>query len=188
MAHSLLNLMWRARSKAMSAFRGAIYRQLIKLSGGSCGPGLSIHKSVTFKYAPHSGIKFGQNVHIGERSYIDAPPGSKLILNDHAYVGIGVVIATNDQISIGSYTLIGEYTSIRDSNHSTTSNQPIQKQPNASEPLIIGNDVWIGRGAAILKGSHIGDHSIIAANSVVKAMIPKSVIAAGVPARVKKSR
>lgn len=54
------------------------------------------------------------------------------------------------------------------------------------ENVIIGNNVWIGWGAIILKGTIIGDNSIVAAGSVVLGEFPSNVIIAGNPAKIVK--
>ena len=51
-------------------------------------------------------------------------------------------------------------------------------------PVRIDDDAWIGFGAIILPGVHIGARSIIGAKSVVTEDIPPDVIAAGNPARI----
>ena len=56
------------------------------------------------------------------------------------------------------------------------------------EPVLIGDDVWIGTGAIILQGIQIGHGSIIAAGAVVTRDIPPYSIAMGTPARVTGSR
>jgi acetyltransferase-like isoleucine patch superfamily enzyme len=53
--------------------------------------------------------------------------------------------------------------------------------------VIIGDNVWIGWGAIILKGVKIGDNAIIAAGSVVLKDIPINCLVAGNPAIVKKN-
>ena len=58
--------------------------------------------------------------------------------------------------------------------------------PKVREEIIIGKNVWIGAGAIILPGVHIGDYTVIAAGSVVTQDIPSGVMAAGIPAVVKK--
>lgn len=56
------------------------------------------------------------------------------------------------------------------------------------EIITIGNDVWIGRGCAVLKGTSIGEGVVIGANSVVTSDIPPYAIACGVPARITRYR
>jgi acetyltransferase-like isoleucine patch superfamily enzyme len=52
------------------------------------------------------------------------------------------------------------------------------------EPVILEDNVWIGAGTTILKGTCIGENSIIGAGSVVTKDIPPNSIAAGNPAKV----
>lgn len=49
--------------------------------------------------------------------------------------------------------------------------------------IIIGNDVWIGYGAVIMAGVHIGDGAIIAACAVVTKDVPPYTIVGGIPAK-----
>jgi len=51
------------------------------------------------------------------------------------------------------------------------------------DPVIIGDNVWIGYGVSVFKGVTIGDNSVIAAHSVVTRDIPANCVAAGIPAR-----
>jgi acetyltransferase-like isoleucine patch superfamily enzyme len=52
----------------------------------------------------------------------------------------------------------------------------------------IGNDVWIGANAVIIKGINIGDGAIVGASSVVTKDVPPFSIVVGNPARVIKYR
>lgn len=53
-----------------------------------------------------------------------------------------------------------------------------------SEPIIIGNNVFIGANAIILHGVTIGDDVIIAAGAVVTKDVESGMIVGGVPAKV----
>lgn len=50
-------------------------------------------------------------------------------------------------------------------------------------PIKIGDNVWIGERAIILKGVTIGDNAVIAAGSVVTKNVDKNTIVAGNPAK-----
>lgn len=59
---------------------------------------------------------------------------------------------------------------------------------NPSRAIYIGDHVWIGKRAILLKGSHIADHSVVGAGSVVTSQHRESSCAlAGNPARVIKT-
>jgi acetyltransferase-like isoleucine patch superfamily enzyme len=54
-------------------------------------------------------------------------------------------------------------------------------------PVKIGDNVWIGMNAVILKGVTIGDNSVVAAGAVVTKSIAPNTIVAGNPAVVVKT-
>jgi acetyltransferase-like isoleucine patch superfamily enzyme len=56
--------------------------------------------------------------------------------------------------------------------------------PESKGPIVIGNDVWLGRNSLVLSGVTIGDGAVVAAGAVVTADIPPYAIAGGVPAKV----
>ena len=49
----------------------------------------------------------------------------------------------------------------------------------------IGNDCWLGKRAVILKGSKIGNNSVVAACCVVTGEVPENNLAYGNPAVLK---
>lgn len=57
------------------------------------------------------------------------------------------------------------------------------KSVNHKEKIQIGNDVWIGYGAMIQRGVHIGDGAIVASGAVVTKDVPPYTIVGGVPAK-----
>lgn len=53
---------------------------------------------------------------------------------------------------------------------------------------VIGNDVWIGANAVVLRGVHVGDGAVLAAGAIVNKDVPPYAIVGGVPAKVIKFR
>ncbi len=88
-------------------------------------------------------------------------------------------------IEIGANTQIAEFVSIRDNNHNYNNiEKSIASQGYNIIPIVIADDVWVGRGCAVLKGSSIGRHTVIGANSVINKKIPPFSVAVGSPARI----
>jgi tetrahydrodipicolinate N-acetyltransferase len=54
----------------------------------------------------------------------------------------------------------------------------------STKPVVIGNRVWVGARALILKGVEVGNGSVVGAGAVVTRDVPPGTIVAGMPARV----
>lgn len=113
----------------------------------------------------------------------------------------GALIMAEERIEIGSHCLVSWNVGIADSDFhpidaaqrrlDTLALAPFYKDrpPRPvlkTAPVIIGDNVWIGMGAIILKGVTIGENSIVAAGSVVSKEVPANVVVAGNPAGVVK--
>lgn len=97
-------------------------------------------------------------------------------------------IVCHNNINIGNYVIIGGNTVIYDTDfHSLNSNfrrERTSDLKNAKQrPVTICDNVFIGAHSTILKGSHIGENSIIGACSVVSGYIPANEIWAGNPVK-----
>ncbi|MEW5954329.1 MAG: DapH/DapD/GlmU-related protein [Bacillota bacterium] len=115
-------------------------------------------------------------------SSIEIFPGGVLTLGS-GYINSDCVIACAKRITIGEGVAIARRVFIYDSDH----HKIIDEQGSLKNPpelIIIGNHVWIGVGAIILKGVTIGDGAVIAAGSVVTHDVPARCVAAGNPAVV----
>jgi len=97
---------------------------------------------------------------------------------DKGFVNSDVKIRCMKHIKIGKGAAIAHDVTIIDTDAHKLSAGPVTQE------IIIGDHVWIGMKATILKGVHIGDGAMIAAGSVVTRDIPANCLAAGVPAKV----
>jgi maltose O-acetyltransferase len=130
-----------------------------------------------------SGAVVGKNVRVA-RIRVNAV---NLIIGDNTFIGDETMITGGKStVTIGQNCDISSRVSIVTGTHKIGSILQAAGE-GYSENIIIGNGVWIGCGATILHGITIGDGSIIAAGSVVTKNIPPGVLAAGVPAVVKRN-
>lgn len=112
-----------------------------------------------------------------------------LTIGDDVMLTDFVQISCADRISIGNRVLMGQSVFISDNGHGDTDEESLRMPPMdrplfVKGPVIIEDDVWIGRGATILSGVRIGKGAVIAAGAVVNRDVPSYSVAAGVPARI----
>ncbi len=107
--------------------------------------------------------------------------GTRISIGDNCGFS-GTVIGAHTGIRIGDDVKCGANTLITDSNW-----HPEDPRSGKPSKVSIGNNVWLGVNAVVLKGVTIGDNSIIGANAVVSRDIPANVVAAGNPCKVIKS-
>lgn len=149
----------------------------------SIGKGLKTEGKI-FVPAVKGIVKIGNNVWLGHGVKIGATKGAKIIIGNNVSINQGSFVVALKRISIGDNCRIGEYVSIRDNDHSWRDpTKLIREQGYDIKEVSIGNDVWIGRGAAIMKGIKIGDGAVVAANAVVTKNVEPFMVVAGVPAR-----
>ena len=137
-------------------------------------------------------IKIGESSYIGNDTRLacfnNCGKSPQLSIGDRTLLTNGVNILCAECITIGNDCMFAAYSSIVDEDHGTDLSLGIsyEEQPLVTSPVVIGNNVWVGQKACILKGVTIGDNCIIGANAVVKKDIPRNCIAVGNPARVVK--
>lgn len=173
-----------------SRLRGFAISLWILLNGGKCGKGLIIESGFRFKFPPHQGIRFGDRVCLGKGTTLDIPLGSFLEIGNNVSLTGYTYISSAKKVVIGNDVIIGEFCSIRDANHGYGIDMGLIKdQPMQPLAIIIGSDIWVGRGVAILRGANIKDGCIIAANAVVTSnTFVENAIIAGIPAKIIRNR
>ena len=136
-------------------------------------------KGVHFGFFPSPGF-FSGYCHVEARGR-----DARITIGASTHINNNVaIIATKSTIVIGTRCLIGPNVTIFDSNfHSVDSGKRLASAPVGAAPVTIGDNVFIGAGAIILKGVEIGDNVVIAAGSVVSSSVPSDLIVAGNPAK-----
>ena len=106
-------------------------------------------------------------------------------------------IVCANRVEIGNYCMFGRDVYISDTNEHPVdpkerlnatiffwNNRTIDRYHFVdNNPVVIGNNVWIGERVIIMKGVKIGNNSVIAAGSVVTKEVPENTIYGGNPAK-----
>jgi acetyltransferase-like isoleucine patch superfamily enzyme len=103
-------------------------------------------------------------------------------LGEEVLLSTGVHVHCSEDISLGRWSIVGEYTTIADSNHLRTGEDRAVYHSAQSAPIRIGSNTWIGAKVTIAKGVTIGDQSFVGANSVVTRDVEPWWLVAGIPA------
>lgn len=160
------------------------------------------------QFAPSSGVMnsgYRDNIMVGNHGclfgLLQTLCGGKIQIGDNFYIGSGTVLQSKERIIIGNNVIISNNVLIVDNN-----NHPIEPEKrilmsqadnymssslwtweySQSKPVIIEDNVWIGRDAAIMKGVTIGEGSIVALRAVVTRDVPPYSVVAGNPAKAVK--
>lgn len=122
---------------------------------------LEIDESVTFRNGFHIFVEKEGKVKIGANTFFNN------------YCSINVM----GNIVIGENCLFGENVKIYDHNHRFRDRtKAIATQGFSVGEVFIGDNCWIGSNVVILKGSHIGNHCVVAAGMVVDGIIQENSI------------
>lgn len=125
---------------------------------------------------------------LGRGSKLWLLENGELTLNGpNSYTSGNNLIICKDQVVIGARTQIAWGVTISDHDfHKTYDLEGNQQLETA--PVKIGNDVWIGANATILKGVTVGDRAVIASGAIVTRDVPSESLVGGNPAKIIKEK
>lgn len=107
--------------------------------------------------------------------------GKHIVLGEGTYINFNCNFVDDGMIIVGKNVMFGPAVTIPTVGH------PIWPELRGymyTDPVKIGDGVWIGENVTICPGVAIGENSVIGAGSVVTKDIPANCIAVGNPCRV----
>lgn len=184
-------------SKGVNYFFKAVYSNCVRRVFSKIGPGAHIEFPAVINGGAHMTV--GAKFHASARLRLEACAkfggqtfSPSVTIGDNVDFNYDCHIGCINKIVIGDNVLAASKVLIMDHSHGEITAADMALPPSARKlvskgPIVIGKNVWIGEGAAILAGVTIGESSIIGANAVVTRDVPPFSVAAGNPARVIKT-
>jgi acetyltransferase-like isoleucine patch superfamily enzyme len=134
------------------------------------------------------GIDIGSGVFLGRGTILSCKNGD-ITLGDHSNLGFHCEIFSGSSVKVGRYGLFAAYAYLVGGGHEwECADVPVIEQQRSSKGITLGENVWLGTGAKVLDGVSIGNRVVVGANAVVNESLPDGVVAAGIPAKVLRSR
>ncbi len=150
------------------------------------GKGTIIHMKSALALRQGSKCMLGDNVLISSESsgyhagmpfnarlYVES--GGALCIGNNTRIN-GACIHAKKSITIGETCVIASGVNILDSNGHVVASLDRTVDGDVALPIVIGNNVWIGINAVILKGTIIGDNCVVQAGAVVSGIFPPNSV------------
>jgi acetyltransferase-like isoleucine patch superfamily enzyme len=133
-------------------------------------------------------IELGRWSWIGHGSKLRAHEGL-ISIGAKTVMGQECTISAFQHVSVGRECVIADRVMLIDFDHGMVEvDRPVRLQGIYKRDVRVGNNVWIGYGACILRGVTVGDNAVIGTNAVVTRDVPDNAVVGGVPARVIRMR
>jgi acetyltransferase-like isoleucine patch superfamily enzyme len=136
-----------------------------------------------FDLGPGACVEIGENAwlrtEIGE-VHVIAFAGARIRIGPESFLN-GCHLSSKREVGLGRRVWIGPGSRVFDSDQHDLD----VARPERTEPVKIGDHVWISSDVTILRGVTIGSHAVIGTRSLVSNDVPPHGLAFGVPARVR---
>ncbi|MEP5766279.1 MAG: acyltransferase [Halieaceae bacterium] len=126
------------------------------------------------------------NICIKDDVIIDNAEG--LSYSENLHLGHRIVIQAGGGVTLGKQVAIGDETVIWSINHDYEEGILPYGFSRVRKPIVIEDNVWIGRNVMIAPGSRIGEGAVLSLGAVVSGVVPPLAVVAGNPARVVRFR
>ncbi len=123
-----------------------------------------------------SKLKIGNKFRQRSHSRLRVRKNANLIIGNNISLNHGCMIVCRKSISISDGVQFGPNVLLYDHDHDYKTDGGINAGLFKTAPIEIGENVWIGAGSIILRGTKIGANSVVAAGSIVKGNFPENAL------------
>jgi acetyltransferase-like isoleucine patch superfamily enzyme len=143
---------------------------------------------VTLEIGKDAKLYLGRWSWIGDGCKIRAHEG-EVHIGAKTVVGQECTISSYQHVSVGRECIVADRVMLIDFDHGVVeTDRPIRLQGIYKRDVRVGNNVWVGYGAAFLRGVTVGDNAVVGTYSIVGKDVPANAVVGGVPARLLRMR
>jgi acetyltransferase-like isoleucine patch superfamily enzyme len=143
---------------------------------------------VKLEIGRHATLHLGRWSWLGHGTKIRVHEG-EVRIGAKSVVGQECTVSAYQHVSIGRECIVADRVMLIDFDHGVVEvERPIRLQGIYKRDVRVGNNVWLGYGACILRGVTVGDNSIVGTSAVVTREVPDNAVVGGVPARIIRMR
>ena len=159
-------------------FRASIYGFKYKMTKQLfLGKKVRFNKDSDIQITESGNLRIGTRCSFSKGAHIGVSGNGNLQIGDNCFFNQNSLVACRNSIVIGNQCIFGPNVTVYDHDHKFSFNG-IQNGYNLS-PVVIEEGCWIGANVMILRGTHIGEKSVIGAGCVVKGDIPPHSLVSG---------
>ena len=119
-------------------------------------------------------LYLGKSVRVHSGTKIKVQKGARLTLESGVKMNYNCHIACLNNIKIGAETQFGPSVYLFDHDHDY--HFPLKENKYLVSSIEIGKNCWIGANTVILRGTKIGDNSVVGAGCVLKGIYPANSV------------
>ena len=116
-----------------------------------------------------SSCLIGKRFNMRKNAILRVRKGGKLTFGNNVSLANNCIITCHNCVEINDNVQLSPGVLIYDHDHDFRSPNGLEDRHFCSSPVIIGKNVWVGANSIILRGANIGDNSVVAAGTVVRA-------------------
>ena len=117
------------------------------------------------------------------RLFVERP--DLLTVGKETFVNTEACFLNAAKVTIGERSLVGPGVKFCTTYHHVDPALRAADPSAFSEPIVVGNNVWIGAGVIVCPGVTIGDGAVVGAGSVVTRSVGRGETVVGIPAKPK---
>jgi acetyltransferase-like isoleucine patch superfamily enzyme len=187
--------------KGLNRFGQLAAKALVLAHSRVVGPSAAVRyirnpdPSLTARLLRQHGARIGQRTKFKRSLLLDntiestdcAGDFRNLCIGSNCYIGDSTYFDLADTIEIGEDVVVSGRVSILTHRDCNRSSDLARLFPRVTARVTLGDGCWIGFGATILAGVHIGERAVVAAGAVVTKSVQAGTVYAGVPAALRKT-